>query len=155
MKIYGIAAMTRDRIIGNGDKIPWRISDEFKFFRDHTMGHKVLMGRKTWDSLPKKPLPGRDNIVLSRNSRFFPEKGMKVIHDPEDVFNLQFKDGEDLYIIGGAEIYKLFLDMMDGFYISVIKESYKGDVRMPTFEHLFGNKDWLVDHAEFKSYLYY
>jgi len=155
VKIYGIAAMTKDRIIGDGNKIPWHIPEEFKFFKNETMGHKILMGRKTWDSLPKKPLPERDNLVLTRNDRFFLSKGMQVLRDPDDIYSLPFEDEQHLCICGGAEIYKLFLDKMDGFYISIVKKKYGGDKRMPTFEHMFENKDWLIDHGEFNSYFFY
>jgi dihydrofolate reductase len=108
MKIAMIVATDEKGVIGKNGKIPWRLSADMKHFTGCTMGKAVVMGRKTYDSLPTKfkPLPGRANIVLTRDMNF-ETPGCIVMHSMEEV--LQTSVAWEVVIIGGAEIYKLFL----------------------------------------------
>ena len=106
--------MAADRAIGLNNTMPWRLSEDLKLFKKLTMGHPILMGRKTWDSLGR-PLPGRQNIVLTRSADF-KAPGAIVIHDIADLQNIELQDSE-VMVIGGAQIYKLMLPYMQGIYV--------------------------------------
>ncbi len=149
MTYHAVAAMSANRVIGYENKIPWKVKGDLKFFKDLTMGHTVVMGRKTWDSLGDyAPLPGRQNIVLSRKFVICPGA---FILGGESVL-----DGLDgtVFIIGGEEIYKLLLPRCESLYLTVLNDSYEGDAFMPEFEHLFPNYTVLnkTEQAEWRHY---
>src|SRR3977135_1531178 len=97
-----IVALTRTRVIGIGNKIPWKLSEDLKLFKKVTMGHTVLMGRKTFESIGK-PLPGRLNLVVSRTAEF---GGVETIRDLDTFDPSRFESGgSEIYVIGGSEIY--------------------------------------------------
>jgi dihydrofolate reductase len=100
--IHMIWAEAHGRVIGAGNTIPWRVPGEQRIFKERTTGAAVVMGRATWDSLPLKPLPGRENIVLTRDPSWS-APGATVVHSPDDV-----KEG-DFWVMGGAEVYTVFL----------------------------------------------
>lgn len=104
-KLHMIFAIGRNGAIGKNGDLIWKIREDLKRFKSLTMSHPVIMGRKTWDSLPKKPLPGRRNLVLSRRDNYSPE-GAEVVRSVEET--LMKLNGEKAYVIGGAEIYKAF-----------------------------------------------
>lgn len=118
MKIKGIVACDKNGLIGNNGVLPWRVPEDLKFFREMTYGKTVVMGRKTWESLGSKPLPGRRNIVLSRS----------LDYTVDDILKL---NADEVWIIGGAEIYNLFIPYYDEFYWSEIYGDFKGDVYLP------------------------
>lgn len=164
MRIYGITAMDPKGVIGKGNRIPWHISEEFKLFKKITLNNVIIMGRKTWDSLPLKPLPDRDHIVLSRSMK--PVDDVVVTEMPEDTsgdrhfFNyFNFNDPrKDIYIIGGTEIYDRFLSQMDGLYVSHIHKEYEGDIFFPYWEDinkLFPKNKIEKEHEEFTTKFYY
>lgn len=132
-----IVAYDKNRLIGNGDKLPWpSIKEDFKHFKETTLECPIVMGRKTWDSLPKKPLPTRHNIVLSRTATgidFDPNNWMTWFTKIEIVKAMSAVSTKPLYVIGGAEIYKLFLDdgLVDKIIASEIDGEYEGDVYFP------------------------
>ena len=101
--MIAIAAMSKNRVIGVEGRIPWHISDDLKFFKRTTIGHIVVMGRKTFDSLGK-PLPGRENWVVTRGAEI---PGVRVLRSLEEIPDSS--DGRAVYVIGGAEIYKALL----------------------------------------------
>jgi len=134
MEVVVIAAMSINRVIGNKGKIPWHISDDFKRFKEVTSGHPVLMGRKTFESLPIKPLPNRENIVITSN-KDYSFQGVVVRHSLEDALDY-CKGKEKVFIIGGASIYKQALDMdiVDVLDITLIDRDFEGDTFFPEID---------------------
>lgn len=125
-----IWAMDRNGLIGREGRLPWRLPAELAYFRRTTMGHPVIMGRKTFESLGK-PLPGRRNVVLSRNPDFRPE-GAEAAHDVSDV--LDRLRGEPIFVIGGAQIYRAFLPHADQLYVTRIDHAFEGDEHFPDID---------------------
>ena len=117
--IIGIAAVSRNNAIGKGGKLPWHYSADMKFFKETTTGHAVVMGRKTWLTL-KKPLKNRLNIVLSRDSSIDPQESLVVLRDLESVLSLSKSLTTDLFVIGGAQIYKEFLPHIERWVITEV-----------------------------------
>lgn len=133
-----ILARAQDNTIGNDNTLPWRIKSDLKRFKSMTMGKHLVMGRKTYDSLPGKKLPGRVKIVLSRDLEFHPkEEDVHIYRDYRDVLHLS--EVMDLYVIGGAEIYKLFLPYSQYIYETLVHASPDGDTKWST--HI-NNEDW-------------
>ncbi len=127
-----IAAMSANRIIGRDGALPWRLPEDLKFFRAVTTGHAVIMGRKTWESLGR-PLPNRQNIVLSRTMEA--PMGAEVVRSTEELDALEL-DG-DVFVIGGAEIYRLLLPRCAAVYLTVLDAEAEGDTGFPVFEEDF------------------
>ncbi|MGC4020505.1 MAG: dihydrofolate reductase [Cyclobacteriaceae bacterium] len=135
MKISIIAAVSKNRVIGKSNDLPWRLPDDMKYFMQTTKGHHVIMGRKNYDSLPPKfrPLPERTNIVVTRQKDFQAE-GCVVVNDLKKAIDLSKKEGEkELFIIGGAEIYSLSLQFTDILYLTEIDAEINGDTFFPEF----------------------
>ena len=123
-----IVAIGRDGAIGNNGDLLWNIPSDLKRFKSLTMGHPVIMGRKTWDSLPKKPLPGRRNIVLTRNKNFKAE-GAEIVDSVEEA--MRISQGDSPFIIGGAEIYKIFLPYVNTLFLTQVEaENPDADTRL-------------------------
>lgn len=120
-----IVAMSQNRVIGRESQIPWHLSEDLKRFKQITMGHPVIMGRKTFESIGK-PLPGRENIVLTRDVHFH-HPGIKVIHSLDEILNTN----SELFIIGGAEIYCQVLSRTDKIYLTLIDDEFEGDAFFP------------------------
>lgn len=116
--IHAIVAIGKKGEIGMNGNLIWRIPEDLKHFKERTLGHPVIMGRKTWDSLPKKPLPGRRNIVLSRRDGFNP-KGAEIVSSVEEA--LKATENEDPFIIGGSEIYKEFMPYVTMWHLTEIE----------------------------------
>ncbi len=111
------------KIIGDGDKLPWHLPRDLRFFRRVTLNHTVIMGRKTYESFGKRPLPKRNNIVITRNKNYIAE-GCKVCHSIEEALELS-KDQEKVYVIGGGEIYKQAKEFADEVLLTeIIDENY-------------------------------
>ncbi|MFT4834518.1 MAG: dihydrofolate reductase [Marinoscillum sp.] len=136
MIISMIAAMGTNRSIGKDNGIPWHLPDDFKYFKDTTQGHYVIMGRKNFESLPPKykPLPNRPNVIITRQTSYDGE-GAEVVHDLQDALS-QAKEGEEkeAFIIGGGEIYRLGLEVADKIYLTEINASFDGDTFFPEFD---------------------
>jgi len=147
----GIVAMDAKRGIGIGNKIPWRLPEDLKLFKSLTMGHPILMGRKTWESLGR-PLPGRQNIVLSRSADFR-APGAAVIGKPEDLERLDLMHPE-IMVIGGAQVYALLLPRMQKLYVSEVAGVHDADTWFPPFAHLFRSRTLLRRFDGFDSALY-
>ena len=132
MVVSMIAAMDKNRLIGNGPDIPWQMPVDQRHFRDMTIGKSVVMGRKTFETL-KRPLGKRQNIVLTRNTAYEAPKGCIVAHSVEDIFKLS-EETEELMICGGAPIYEAFLPHANRLYLTQIHATFKGDVYFPAFD---------------------
>lgn len=153
MSITLIAAKAANNCIGKDGQLPWSIPEDLKHFRNCTIGKTVLMGRKTWESLPVKyrPLPGRKNVVVSRDTTFRAE-GAKVFHDLTTALIDLSK--EEICIIGGSELFKQCLQLADTLELTEIHKVYEGDTFFPEINQ----DEWQVvgrdDHDEF-SFLTY
>lgn len=125
--IKGIWAQTYDGLIGNKGKLPWNLPDEMRHFINTTMEHIVVMGRKTWEGIGKKPLPYRVNIVLSSQELDLPD-GVYLAHSVEEVISIYEAIGDrHLFVIGGKEVYEAFIPYYDEVIVSYVKDNYVGD----------------------------
>jgi len=155
--------MASNRVIGRGGKLPWHLPEDLKFFKQTTLGHAVLMGRKTFDSILErlgKPLPGRTNIVLSRTMP--PQKDVIVIRDishlPSAISHLPSAISHlpsPVYLIGGAQLYEALLPRCDELLLTCIDEPHDGDAFFPAFEEAFALKEVIArgDGFEFRRYV--
>ena len=132
MFISMIAAIDKNRLIGNGPDIPWQMPADQRHFRDMTIGKPVVMGRKTFETL-KRPLGKRRNIILTRNTDYTAPKGCIVSHSVEEIIK-RFQETEELMICGGAPIYQAFLPHADRLYLTQIHATFEGDVYFPAFD---------------------
>ncbi|MCA3554686.1 dihydrofolate reductase [Aestuariivirga sp.] len=124
-----VAAVSKNGVIGREGGLPWHISSDLKRFRDITMGKPVVMGRKTWESLPRRPLPGRRNIVITRR-RDFASEGAEVAASPEEALRL-CAGVPEMAVIGGGEIYRLFWPLVDRLYLTEVDLEVDGDTHFP------------------------
>jgi len=123
-----IVAMDRNRVIGHQGKVPWRLPADLKRFRALTMGHHILMGRKTWESI-SRPLPGRTNVVVTRN-RAYSAAGATVAPSLHAALELA-RDDPETFVIGGGEIYREALPLADRVYVTQVQAEYPGDTFFP------------------------
>lgn len=129
MSIAMIVAMSQNGVIGDHGKLPWHLPEDLKHFKSLTMGHKIVMGRKTFESIGR-PLPGRENIVLTRDAAYVAQ-GVEVIHSLKD---LVLSPDQGLFVIGGAEIYRLFLPCTDRLYLTLVLQDFCGDAFFPLMD---------------------
>lgn len=138
MNISMIVAMGRNRVIGKHNDIPWKLPAEQNYFKEITMGHVVVMGRKNFESMGKA-LKGRRNMILTRNKEYRVDH-CEVLHSIEQFMD-EFKGSqEEVFIIGGEEIYKMFLPHSNKLYITTIEEDFDGDTFFPEINE----KDWTL-----------
>ncbi|MDD5351050.1 MAG: dihydrofolate reductase [Chthoniobacteraceae bacterium] len=146
-QLKAIAAMARNRVIGRGGIIPWRISDELRWFKRATTGHTVLMGRKTYQSLGR-PLPNRRNLVITRGPQI---EGVETLGDLENFDPAHYAaPGTDIYVIGGAEIYAQLLPRCAELLLTQLPGEVEGDATFPPFETLFDYRETVLTHPEFE-----
>ncbi len=146
MRIHLIVAMSKDRVIGNAGGIPWHLSEDLKRFKAITMGHPMLMGRKTWDSIGR-PLPGRESIVITRR-RDFSAPGATVVHSLDDaIAHAQARGATDAFVIGGGEIYRESLARADVLHLTVLHTAVEGDTTFPEIVE----KEWRETAREEKT----
>jgi len=131
MQLSIIVAMDRNRVIGKGDTLPWHISSDLKNFKKITMGKPIVMGRKTHESIGR-PLPGRENIILTRD-KIYKTEGCTVLHSMEEIFE-HCKDVDEVMITGGSEIYKLSLEQASRLYLTEVHTEIEGDTYFPEFD---------------------
>lgn len=152
IKVIAIAALGKDtRFICNRDELLWRISDDLKKVREETMGHPIIMGRKTYESIGR-PLPGRHNIILTRDrnsSKIEEHENISLATNIKEALELAKKWCSDksrnkIFIFGGAEIYKLALDYTDELMLTLVQSDRQGTARFPEYENQFN----LVDESE-------
>lgn len=129
MKISLIVAMASNRVIGLNNKMPWHLSADLKRFKQITLGAPILMGRKTFESIGR-PLPGRANIILSRNPAY-EQDGCIVVNDLETALWTGGRHGDELFVIGGADLYREMLPRADRLYMTEIKRAFAGDTFFP------------------------
>jgi dihydrofolate reductase len=139
-----IAAMSENRVIGNGNKIPWHLPEDFKWFKKMTSGNVVVMGRKTFESIGK-PLPNRETIVLSKSGFSYP--GVRTVRDWSEV---PLSEGRDVFICGGAQIYEQALPLCSDLYLTRVKQTVKGDAFFPPFEDSFERVAVIMDTPDFQ-----
>jgi dihydrofolate reductase len=133
MLISIIVAAAENGIIGKGNTLPWHMPADMKYFREKTMGHCVVTGRKNYESIPDKfrPLPGRTNIVITRNKNF-QAPGAVVVHSLKDAIDFASQKREpELFIIGGGEIFREALPVTNTVYLTRIHKTIEGDVAFP------------------------
>jgi dihydrofolate reductase len=149
-RLIAIVAMSANRVIGREGKLPWHYPEDLKFFKRTTLGHPILMGRATFDSIGR-PLPGRQNIVLSRTMA--PREGVTVIRDVSELPQV-CGEAETIFVIGGARVFEELLSQCDGLYLTYITKNYEGDVLLPPFEHLFSLNE-IREKTEDLEFRYY
>jgi dihydrofolate reductase len=132
MKISLIVAMASNRVIGLNNKMPWHLSADLKKFKKITMGSPILMGRKTYESIGK-PLPGRTNIIISRNLDY-QQDGCLVFNDLNAALKKIGESAEELFIIGGSDLYEAILPMADAIYLTLINREFQGDTFFPEID---------------------
>ncbi|WP_453995627.1 dihydrofolate reductase [Bacillus nitroreducens] len=137
-----LVAMDKNRLIGKDNDLPWRLPADLAYFKRVTMGHPIIMGRKTYDSIGR-PLPGRENIIVTRDTSYKME-GCKVIHSIDEILKLNEEHDQELFVIGGAEIFKEILPYSDRLYITEIDEEFEGDTYFPAFD----KSEWKVISEE-------
>ena len=137
-----IAATSQNNALGKDNKIIWHLPDDFKRFKELTSGHHIIMGRKTFESFPK-PLPNRTHVVITRQKNYKPE-GCIVVNSIEEAFEICPKN-EDVFLIGGAEIYKLGLPFTDKIELTFINETFEADAFFPEIDF----SEWKLSNEEF------
>ncbi len=130
-----LVAADVNNVIGYKNQLPWHLSPDLKYFKKLTMGHAIIMGRKTYDSIGK-PLPGRNNIVVTRN-KYFSAEGVVVVHSVEEALKAA-GDDEQPFIIGGAEIFKTSMHLAKVIFLTRIYHEFKGDTWFPEMK----DEDW-------------
>ncbi|WP_213272281.1 dihydrofolate reductase [Hyphomonas sp.] len=138
VKLCLIVAQARNRVIGSSGALPWRLKDDMAFFKATTMGAPVIMGRKTWESFPKRPLPGRENIVLTRDWDYDAAQARVYSSFPAAMNAaraIAAREGKDeAFVIGGAEIYALALPFADRIYLTEVDAEIEGDTLFPELD---------------------
>lgn len=135
-----IVAIARNGVIGDKNSLLWHISEDMRYFRAKTSGHTVVMGRKTYESIGR-PLPNRRNIVLSRADITI--EGCEVMHSLEESIE-STRSEDEVFVIGGAQIYQHALELADRLYITHIEADYHGDTHFPKWS----TADWRLIHSE-------
>jgi dihydrofolate reductase len=128
MRLSAIVAMASNRVIGVNNQLPWRLPADLARFKRLTMGHTLVMGRKTYESIGR-PLPGRTTIVMTRQRDYAPQ-GVKVAHAVDEALALAQGDDE-VFIIGGAELFAQTMDRLDRLYLTLIEREFPGDTSFP------------------------
>ncbi len=147
-----IAAMSLNRVIGDGNKIPWHLPEDFKWFKQMTTGNVIVMGRRTFESIGRA-LPNRETIVLSRAG--FAHPGVRTVADLAalDPAGGAFA-GREVFICGGAQVYEQALPLCSDLYLTLVKREVAGDAFFPRFEEAFELAEEILDTAEFRIVRY-
>jgi dihydrofolate reductase len=139
-----VVAVSRNGVIGSAGGLPWHISSDLKLFKAITLGKPIIMGRKTWESLPRKPLPGRLNIVVTRQADFVAE-GAQIASDANAALEIATEGQPDeIAVIGGGEIYKMFLSLANRVYRTDVNLEVDGDTYFPALDP----KQWSETSSE-------
>jgi len=150
MIISAVLAVSENNVIGSENTLPWRLSNDLKQFKKNTLGKPMIMGRKTFESLPGL-LPGRTSIILTRD-RSYAVEGALIAYTPEEALSLAKTDAEEkgveeITIVGGGEIYKQFFPLTDRFYLTRVHTEITGD----TYFFSLDERAWKVTSEEFHS----
>lgn len=146
-------------VIGLDGKLPWSLPADLKFFKEVTMTGDILMGRKTYEGLPSKPLPGRENIILTRNENYTVEnEEVTVLNSIEEALEYNKKTDKPLHVIGGKNIFIQFIDYVDVLYRTVIHDAFEGDTYIPDIDYskfkLVSSKEGPVDEKNRHPHTY-
>lgn len=152
MKRIIIAAVAENGAIGKNNDLIWHLPDDMKFFKNQTMGKPVVMGRKNYESIPHKyrPLSGRENVVITKDTAY-EAPGCRVFHEIDEALAALEKEGnEEVYIIGGGQIYTLALEknLVDEMYLTEVHEKFEADAYFPQFDKSDWTAEVLVHHAK-------
>lgn len=129
-----IVAVASNGVIGRDGSLPWRIPEDMKWFKARTAGRPLIMGRKTWESFPRRPLPGRTNIVVTRQADYRAEGGV-VTGSLDDALDLaRGEQPDEIMIIGGAELYRVALPIAKRIYLTLVQGNIGGDTCFPTLD---------------------
>lgn len=128
--------MAQNNVIGGDNKLLWHISEDLKHFKATTMGKPMIMGRKTFESFGGKPLPGRDHIVISRTPQADESRVFWVRTIDEAIEKAATFNSEEIIIVGGGEIYKQTMSMIDRLYITIVDRDYEGDIKLSAFQDI-------------------
>ena len=142
-----IAAMSLNRVIGSANTIPWHLPKDFEWFKQTTMGHVLVMGRKTFESIAR-PLPGREMIVLTRSAEPIP--GVRTIGDLDALDHENDFGGRTIFICGGAEVYAQALGQCSDLFLTLVKREVEGDAFFPEFEPMFDAGEMLSQSVDFE-----
>jgi dihydrofolate reductase len=144
MTVSSVVAISENHVIGKDNKLLWYLPNDLKHFKDITSGHTVIMGRKTFDSVGK-PLPRRRNIIITRQDISI--EGCEVVKSIEAALDL-CKDEEEVFIVGGAEIYRQSMHLTDRIYLTIVHKEFEGDSFFPEID----KKEWKeVSHEDFEA----
>lgn len=148
-----IVAVASNQAIGKNNRMPWHIPEDFKWFKRHTTGHPVVMGRLTWESLPLKPLPGRKNIVISAAGQVEFAGATRVRSIDEAI--LQMDPAGENFVIGGERIYRQFLPLASKIYLTRIVQEFDADAFFPEIDPQDWTEVFREEHPEAKpSYVF-
>lgn len=139
-----IAAMADDRVIGINNSLPWKLPNDMKWFRQQTMGKPIVMGRKTFESFGAKPLPGRTNIIITRDQNYKADNCV-VVHSIDEAIQAA-GDVEEVMIIGGASFYEQMLPRADRLYITLVHCKVDGDAWFPEWDENEWQQAERIDH---------
>lgn len=144
-----IVAMTPSRVIGHEGRIPWRIPDDLKLFKSITEGKTVVMGRRTYESLHNRPLPDRNNVVISTTLE--PKAGITIARTLEEALERAKEFRREVFIIGGSSIYEQSLPLVDTLHVSHIRQEYEGDTYFPEIKR----NEWITkEEKDFRDFTY-
>ncbi|MCR4279084.1 MAG: dihydrofolate reductase [bacterium] len=154
MSINLIVAVSRNNVIGKNGELPWNLPEDLKRFRQRTTGHVVLMGRKTWESIPEKyrPLPKRKNIVITRDSAYALPNDVERFTSIDDA--LQAHQNEIIFIIGGGEIYRQTMEKSDKIFLTRVHTEIQGDIFFPEIEPEQWKEIEREDHEDYSFITY-
>jgi dihydrofolate reductase len=144
---HAIVAMSENRVIGDHGKIPWRLPEDFRWFKHKTMGATLIMGRKTRQAIGRE-LPGRTNLVLSRAAD--PGLADSRCFTTTEALLASLPDHGTIWVVGGAEIYRIFLPLCACVYLTRVKRTAEGDVFFPAFEDDFVLDEVIHENADFR-----
>jgi len=150
--IASIFAMSENRVIGKENKLPWHLPADLKFFKATTLHHPILMGRKTYESIGK-PLPQRTSVIITRQPDY-QVPGALVVNSLTEAINKAQAINEDIFIIGGAEILKEALPLIDTMYLTLIHATFEGDVFYPDYHEKDWQEVWREDHQPDEKNIY-
>lgn len=154
MNISLIAAISENSCIGKNGELPWRIPEDLQHFKELTLNHPVVMGRKTWESVPERfrPLPGRTNIIITRQTEYVVPQGVLVYNSLSEA--LRNYQQEEIFIIGGAEMYAQSLPLANTLYITHVHQTVDGDAFFPPIDSYRWTESARENHPGFSWVTY-
>ena len=154
MPLSLVVAVSKNLCIGKDNQLPWHIPEDLRHFKDLTIGKTVVMGRKTWESLPARfrPLPGRTNVVVTHQQDYQVPEGVHVAHSLDDA--LKVHPDKELMVIGGAQLFKETLPLADTLYITYVEKNVDGDAFFPEIDLSIWKEIKREDHQGFSFVSY-